>query len=187
MGDTLEDMWQRLVLTEEEKEDVGKKIGDNIGEYVDMEQGEGGVCWGKYLRIRVRLNVTRPLKRGVTVKVEGRQMWVPIKYERLPTFCYYCGILGHADKDCEQRYEEPVERREENKRAGTPKVRETTELAGDGREGDDDVGLKRALDQPGKDPTEEMEATSNNNVGVDYDANDVLESEISVSWESTNF
>lgn len=28
--------------------------------------------------------------------------WVYFKYERLPTFCYRCGILGHQDCECQQ-------------------------------------------------------------------------------------
>ncbi|KAK9276822.1 hypothetical protein L1049_006359 [Liquidambar formosana] len=70
------------------------------------------------------------------------------------------------------------DQQEETKRAGKPKVHETTELEGDVREGDDGVGPRRALDQPGKDPTEEMEATSNINAGVGCGADDNCNSEI---------
>ena len=31
---------------------------------------------------------------------EGR--WVQFKYERLPNFCYRCGLLSHALKDCQE-------------------------------------------------------------------------------------
>ena len=32
---------------------------------------------------------------------EMEDVWVFFKYERLPTFCYRCGILGHQDRDCQ--------------------------------------------------------------------------------------
>ena len=28
-------------------------------------------------------------------------MWVPFKYERLPSLCFWCGCLTHDDRDCE--------------------------------------------------------------------------------------
>ncbi|KAK9265652.1 hypothetical protein L1049_027327 [Liquidambar formosana] len=87
-------------------EDVGKLIGNKFGEYIDMEHSGKGMCWGQYLRIRVRLNVSKPLKRGSMLKLGGKMMWVSFKYERLPIFCYYCGILGHADKNCIRKFEE---------------------------------------------------------------------------------
>lgn len=28
--------------------------------------------------------------------------WVEFKYERLPIFCYWCGMINHDEKDCKQ-------------------------------------------------------------------------------------
>lgn len=51
--------------------------------------------------MRVRLDVTKRLVRGKKITVErGECKWVHFKYERLPNFCYRCGLLSHALKDC---------------------------------------------------------------------------------------
>lgn len=34
-------------------------------------------------------------------------MWIHFKYERLPSFCFYCGKIGHADKFCEDMFDNP--------------------------------------------------------------------------------
>ena len=31
---------------------------------------------------------------------DGEARWVHFKYERLPNFCYRCGLLEHDLKDC---------------------------------------------------------------------------------------
>ena len=41
--------------------------------------------------------------RGKMIQIEDLEpSWVVFKYERLPIFCYRCGILGHQDKECPQ-------------------------------------------------------------------------------------
>ena len=36
---------------------------------------------------------------GEKITIEGQSRWVNSKYERLPNFCYKCGLLSHALKD----------------------------------------------------------------------------------------
>ena len=53
------------------------------------------------MRVRVDLPINRLLHRGGNiVNPEGEKFWVTFKYERLPTFCFLCGILGHDEKHC---------------------------------------------------------------------------------------
>ncbi|XP_042952131.1 uncharacterized protein LOC122289219 [Carya illinoinensis] len=83
-------------------EEVGRIIGNKIGfvEEVDEEQGEA--AWGEFMRIRVRMDISQPLMRGVRVKLGQYGIcWIRFAYERLPNFCYWCGKLGHQFKDCE--------------------------------------------------------------------------------------
>lgn len=48
----------------------------------------------------MRLNVTKRLVSRKRITIEGGECkWVNFKYERLPNFCYKCGLLSHALKD----------------------------------------------------------------------------------------
>ena len=59
------------------------------------------------MRIRVDLQLDKLLKRGGKVaSVEGEKFWVSFRYERLPTFCFQCGRLGHDEKHCKELLEQ---------------------------------------------------------------------------------
>lgn len=51
--------------------------------------------------VRVELDVTRSLRKHLKIKQPGG-VWVflPLKYERFPQFCFYCGVLGPAESTC---------------------------------------------------------------------------------------
>lgn len=54
------------------------------------------------MRIRVAVDITRPLCRGSKVAFEeNKEGWVSFQYERLPNLCFWCGMLSHDDKDYE--------------------------------------------------------------------------------------
>ena len=56
----------------------------------------------KFIRIRVDMPIDKPLRRGGNiVNIEGEKFWVSFKYERLPNFCFLCGLLGHDKKHCQ--------------------------------------------------------------------------------------
>ncbi|MBA0696429.1 hypothetical protein Goari_002980, partial [Gossypium aridum] len=56
---------------------------------------------GEFCRLRVKLNVQRPLRRGTFVSIgTGNKYWIPFKYEKLPTFYFGCRRLGHGLHDC---------------------------------------------------------------------------------------
>ncbi|KAL0439101.1 UNVERIFIED_CONTAM: hypothetical protein Slati_2393100 [Sesamum latifolium] len=60
--------------------------------------------------MRVGLNVNKPLKRAMKVRsTSGEELLVRFTYERLPNFCYLCGLLGHIDRYCQLRFSEGFE------------------------------------------------------------------------------
>ena len=51
----------------------------------------------------MRIDTTKRLLRGKKVTIEGGESrWVSFKFKRLPNFCYRCGLLDHALKDCSE-------------------------------------------------------------------------------------
>lgn len=89
-------------------ENILRSIGNFIGGYVQSDQANFNGMWKPYVRIRVKMNVTRPLKRRMKIKREGGNWsWINFRYERLSTFCFVCGILGHSERDCNVVYANP--------------------------------------------------------------------------------
>ena len=52
------------------------------------------------------MDVRLPIKRKMKIrKTGGEWIWVTFKYERIPNFYFFCGIIGHIDKICEKLYD----------------------------------------------------------------------------------
>ncbi|CAN0888735.1 hypothetical protein LINGRAHAP2_LOCUS15920 [Linum grandiflorum] len=62
------------------------------------------------MRIRVVLDVTSPLKIDRKVRQPGGE-WLrgKYRYEKLPTFCFVCGRIGHVERHCAITYRTPAE------------------------------------------------------------------------------
>ena len=79
---------------------VAEGICSTVGTVIQKPNME--VDGGSFMRVRVSMDVTRPLSRGRMVSVgQGKEQWVSFKYKCLPNICYWCGCLNHDDRDCE--------------------------------------------------------------------------------------
>lgn len=73
-------------------------LAGSIREVLEMD-GEG-VSWDTSAHFRVHINVTKPLRRVQRISMgKGESALIEVKYERLPTFCYACGVMGDIEQD----------------------------------------------------------------------------------------
>lgn len=63
---------------------------------------ESGSKKGRFLKILAEIELDKPLLRGSKIKYAGQEVWVEFKYEHA-TFCFYCGKVGHFERDCSGR------------------------------------------------------------------------------------
>lgn len=82
-------------------ESMARRLGDTMGNFEEMDQREA-TRTGRSLRVKVSLDLRKPLKRGTVVRYQGKSLRVFFKCERLPIFCFACGRIGHQIKDCEE-------------------------------------------------------------------------------------
>lgn len=86
-------------------EKVLMSIGNSVGKVLKMDPNNLTAGWRLYSRIKVTLDLNNPLRRRMKIKREGGEWsWENFKYERLGTFCFVCGLLGHIDRDCSLVY-----------------------------------------------------------------------------------
>ena len=78
--------------------EIGKVIGEVQPGFTEWDSQDGS----SFMHIRVCVDTSKPLCRGRKICLEdGSVSWVRFKYECLPNLCYWCGLMTHADKDCD--------------------------------------------------------------------------------------
>lgn len=93
-----------------------EEIGNLVGTFVEADTCPDGTAIGRFMRIKFRMRIDKPIMRGFTLegeeemknqrkKKEGRSAgdeeddgWCRFEYEYLPDFCYTCGRIGHGRK-----------------------------------------------------------------------------------------
>lgn len=76
------------------------RLCTNLGsvEEVYPPKGDGPPA---YIRVKVQIDITEPLMRGTYLRLRnGTRQWIAFTYERMPMYCYLCGVVRHHEKKC---------------------------------------------------------------------------------------
>ncbi|XBI71926.1 hypothetical protein VPH35_066002 [Triticum aestivum] len=82
------------------REQFVKNMAQRIGEVVELQIVLPNGFIGEFVRVRVKLGVTKKLTRFVGFTKGGETEYYQVKFEKLPVFCYMCGLLGHWHEEC---------------------------------------------------------------------------------------
>ncbi|KAL5823584.1 hypothetical protein ACOSQ3_021568 [Xanthoceras sorbifolium] len=82
--------------------DIGLFLGRKIGLVKEIDLGPSGDCVGKYIRVLVVVDITKPLRRCLKLDLDGtgKPSILLLRYERLPEYYFHCGQLGHTVREC---------------------------------------------------------------------------------------
>lgn len=63
---------------------------------------KNGSKHGRLLKMLIEVDLGKSLLRETKLKLDEELVWVDFRYEQLPAFCFYCGIIGHKEKNCKK-------------------------------------------------------------------------------------
>ncbi|XP_039121328.1 uncharacterized protein LOC120258056 [Dioscorea cayenensis subsp. rotundata] len=72
----------------------------HMGNLLKIDDLTFNLTRSKFARVCIDLDLSKPLSRGFWVGDDSQRVFVVVLYERLPTFCYTCGVIGHGSKSC---------------------------------------------------------------------------------------
>ncbi|WCJ39227.1 hypothetical protein M5689_020230 [Euphorbia peplus] len=97
------DFWIRLInlpLNSRDSESL-YRVASKVGVVIALD-GDKVNSFRSSVRARVRVNVNKPLTRVVKVLGENNKILsIPVKYEKLPNYCYWCSNFWHVREECE--------------------------------------------------------------------------------------
>jgi hypothetical protein len=82
--------------------ELAAKLGEKVGEVLLVDVNSHGNINEKFMRARVLLPLHTALQKSISLIDEetDEEVVTEIRYERLPNFCLYCGLIGHKELQC---------------------------------------------------------------------------------------
>ncbi|KAL5756425.1 hypothetical protein ACOSP7_020855 [Xanthoceras sorbifolium] len=90
--------------------DIGLFLGKQIGVVCDIDVGASGIVWVNTFELGLEVDVNKPLKRYVRVKLgePPSVVMMLLRYEKLLEYCFWCGLIGHSVRECVSVSYDPV-------------------------------------------------------------------------------
>lgn len=83
--------------------DVGLKLAKSFDSCSVLQLKEDRFHGTKFFHLRVLVNVLQPLQQVVRVSTpDGATHCALLKYEHLPSMCFFCGVRGHLYRTCDK-------------------------------------------------------------------------------------
>ena len=77
------------------KKELAEKVARKVSEPpITGIVDEGRINLASYLQARVFLDLEKPLVRVVPITIKDSKRYL-VQYEKLPVFCFVCGLMGH--------------------------------------------------------------------------------------------
>lgn len=77
-----------------------ENLASHIGELQEVQVTLPNGFVGEFIRVRIKLDVSEKLRQFVCFTQAGNMEFYQVKFEKLPTFCQACGIMGHWHEEC---------------------------------------------------------------------------------------
>lgn len=72
-------------------------VGEQFGRLLKVDDHTEKISLAKFACICVEIDLSKPLKRGFWIGDEEHRSMVAVVYEKLPVFCFKCGLIGHGE------------------------------------------------------------------------------------------
>ncbi|XP_044952753.1 uncharacterized protein LOC123402855 [Hordeum vulgare subsp. vulgare] len=128
-------IWARIIDLSLAYHGKVKALASKLDDFVDAEPSSFDFE-GNFYRVRVRLDVCKPLKKAISLIRGGQREIFAVRYERLPDWCQVCGMMGHEFKEHGDGVHSPVALVFKNLRWGTRR-RNNTKKNNEARKTDD--------------------------------------------------
>ncbi|CAL9000358.1 unnamed protein product [Prunus brigantina] len=85
---------------------IATAMGSTVGEVLWVDNRDGQDYVGRFIRVRIWLDVRLPLMRKTPVTFpEVGEKIIEFRYEYLPEYCFAYGCLGHPTQECVKKHE----------------------------------------------------------------------------------